>query len=281
VAELALPGARRGARVRGRRLPLCPRAAAGGAGLALWLSLIVLLPLAAVFAASLEGGPGAFWDAATSAHARTVLELTLVLSLLAAAVNAVMGTLLAWILVRDTFRGKRLLEAIVDLPFALPTIIAGLTLLALYGSKSPLGVNIAFTRVGVFIALLFVTLPFVVRQVMPVLGAIDRESEDAAASLGASPRTVVAKIVLPALRPAILSGSALAFARAIGEFGAVVLIAGAGNPRTEYASVFIFSEIETDRRQAAAAVAVVLLALSLVVLLVLESAERRAASRVG
>lgn len=262
-----------------RRPPL--GAAAGGAGLALWLSLIVLLPLAAVLAASLAGGPAAFWHAATGAEARAALTLTFVLSALAAAVSAVMGTVLAWMLVRDSFPGKRLLEAIVDLPFALPTIIAGLTLLALYGRQSPLGIDIAFTRAGIFVALLFVTLPFVVRQVMPVLGALDREAEDAAASLGARPRTVVTRVVLPALRPAILSGSALAFARAIGEFGAVVLIAGNIQYKTEYASVFIFGRIETDDRQAAAAVAVVLLGVSLVVLLILEAAERRTASRVG
>ena len=151
-----------------------------------------------------------------------------------------MGVLIAWVLVRDEFRGKSLVNGLIDLPFALPTIVAGLTLLALYGNKSPVGINVAYTQAGVALALLFVTLPFVVRAVQPVLMSLDREAEQAAASLGAGPIYTFRRIVLPALRPAILAGVALAFGRAVGEFGAIVL---SGNLpfKTEMASVFVFS----------------------------------------
>jgi sulfate/thiosulfate transport system permease protein len=242
-----------------------------------WLSIIVLLPLAALVSSAFQEGLGAFWTAATGRQARSALALTLGLSALAAAVNAVMGTAIAWVLVRDKFRGKRLVEAIIDLPFALPTIVAGLTLLALYGPKGPLGVDIAYTRVGLFVALLFVTLPFVVRTVQPVLIDFDPDVEAAASSLGARPLAIARRVILPVLRPAILSGSALAFARALGEFGAVVLIAGNIPFKTEYASVFIFGQIESGRPVGAAAVSVVLLVLALIALIVLEAFERRAA----
>ena len=162
----------------------------------------------------------------------------------------------------------RSLDALIDLPFALPTIVAGLTLLALYGSRSPLGVNIAYTRIGVAMALLFVTLPFVVRAVQPTLQEADRDMEEAAASLGASPFTTFRKIVLPNLRPAIVAGASLAFARALGEFGSVVLISGNLPYKTEVSSVYIFGQIENDNVHGAAAVSVVLL-LATVVLLAL------------
>jgi sulfate transport system permease protein len=160
-----------------------------------------------------------------------------------------------------------LVNAIIDLPFALPTIVAGLTLLALYGPRGPVGVNIAFTRVGVLLALLFVTLPFVVRSVQPVLMELDREAEEAAASLGARPPTVFRRIVLPSLWPAIASGCGLAFARALGEFGSVVLLSGNLPFRTEVASVFVFGRVESDDVHSAAAVSIFLLVLSLVLLL--------------
>jgi sulfate/thiosulfate transport system permease protein len=232
-----------------------------------YLSLIVLLPLAALAWRSTEGGWDAFWSAVTNPQAVASLKVTLGLSLAVVAINAMIGTVIAWVLVRDSFPGKTLLNAVIDLPFALPTIVAGLTLLALYGPRGPLGVNIAYTRLAVLLALLFVTLPFVVRTVQPVLIELDREMEEAAASLGAGRTQIFARIIFPNLFPAILSGVALAFARAVGEFGAVVLISGNIPFDTEVSSVYIFSQIESDNVTAAAAVSVVLLAISFAALL--------------
>jgi sulfate/thiosulfate transport system permease protein len=240
----------------------------------LWLSVIVLIPLAAVFARSTDGGLGAFWDAVSGRQAVSSLKLTLALSVAVAAINAIAGTLVAWVLVRDRFPGRGLVNALIDLPFALPTIVAGITLLALYGPNSPSGVNVVGTRWAIAMALLFVTLPFVVRSVQPVLMELDREMEEAAVSLGAGSATVLRRIVLPNLVPAILSGAALGFARAVGEFGSVVLIAGNLPFKTEVASVFIFGRIESDAVTSAAAVSVVLLALSLVVLLAIRGLGR-------
>jgi sulfate/thiosulfate transport system permease protein len=190
------------------------------------------------------------------------------------AVNAAAGTLVAWVLVRDSFRGKSVVNALIDLPFALPTIVAGLTLLAVYGPRSPVGVNVAYTRTAIVLALLFVTLPFVVRSVQPVLLELDREMEEAAASLGARPPAIFRRIILPNLLPAILSGVALAFGKAVGEFGSVVLITGNIPFKTEVASVHIFGLIESDAPRSAAAVSVVLLGLSLAVLLAVDLLER-------
>ncbi len=252
-----------------RRAPRVLRPAGpafAGALATAYLSLIVLLPLAAVVARGAEGGIGAFWDAVTAPEARSAIELTVVLSVIVVAINAVTGTVIAWVLVRDEFRGKRFVNALIDLPFALPTIVAGLTLLALYGPRGPTGIDVAFTRVGVLLALLFVTLPFVVRSVQPVLMELDREMEEAAASLGARPATVFRRIVLPNLMPAIASGAGLGFARALGEFGSVVLLAGNLPFKTEVASVFVFGRVESDDIHSAAAVSVLLLAISLVLL---------------
>jgi sulfate transport system permease protein len=171
------------------------------------------------------------------------------------------------VLVRDRFRGQGLVNSVIDLPFALPTIVAGLTLLTLYGPRSPVGIDIAFTRWAILAALLFVTLPFVVRTVQPVLLELDREMEEAAASLGAGSFAVFRRVVFPNLLPAILSGVALAFARAVGEFGSVVLISGNLPFKTEIASVFIFGRIESNDSATAAAVSVLLLVISLGVLL--------------
>jgi len=260
-------------------LPLGGRRAApaGTLGLGvstLWLSVVVLLPLAALGTRSLDGGLGAFWDAVTARQAVDALRFTLLVSLVVAAINALMGTLVAWVLVRDDFRGRRVVNALIDLPFALPTIVAGLTLLALYGPNSPVGIDIAFTKLAVALALLFVTLPFVIRAVQPVLLELDREMEEAAASLGASPAAIFTRVILPNLMPAILSGAALAFARAVGEFGSVVLISGNVPFDTQVASVFVFKQIESDNAGGAAAVSVVLLVLSLVVLFAIRAAER-------
>ena len=200
--------------------------------------------------------------------------MTLVASLLVAAIGAVMGTLMAWVLVRDRFPGKRFVNSLIDLPFALPTIVAGLTLIALYGPDSPFGVHLAFTRAAVVLALLFVTLPFVVRSVQPVLIELDREVEEAAASLGSSNATTFRRVILPALRPAIVSGAALAFARAMGEFGSLVLIAG----KVQIASIVIYADVESGDPQSAASLSIVLLAVSLVVLVII---RRLGAGRAG
>jgi sulfate/thiosulfate transport system permease protein len=190
----------------------------------------------------------------------------------------VLGTITAWVLVRDDFRGKSVVNAIIDLPFALPTIVAGLVLVALYGPKTPVGVNLYGTRAAIFLALLFVTLPFVVRTVQPVLLELETEMEEAARSLGAGEFTVFRRIVLPNIFPGILSGVTLAFARAIGEIGAVVIISSNLPFRTEVASVFIYNRIQSGDRAGAAAVAVVLLVISFVLLLAV-GALRRLATR--
>ena len=258
--------------VRAPRLRRRTARAAGvgtlGVGVAaLWLSLIVLLPLAAVVERSVQDGLGTFWDSASSRQAVAALRFTVLVSLLVAAINVVMGTLIAWVLVRDEFRGKRLVNAVIDLPFALPTIVAGITLLALYGEA------IAFTKAAVLLALLFVTLPFVVRSVQPVLLEADREMEQAAFSLGASPLTTFRRVILPNLLPAIVSGAALAFARAVGEFGSVVLISGNKPFDTQVSAVYAYKQIESDNISGAAAVSVVLAVISLAVLIGLRLVE--------
>jgi sulfate transport system permease protein len=234
-----------------------------------YLSLIVLVPLAALIWSSRAQGLGTFWHEVTKAEAASALKLTLVVALLVAAFNAVTGTAIAWVLVRDSFPGKGIVNAVIDLPFALPTIVAGLVLLELYGPNSPFGVDVAFQRTGLVLALLFVTLPFVVRAVQPVLLELDQEMEEAAESLGAGRLAVFRRIVFPNLLPAILSGVALAFARAVGEFGSVVLISGNVPFKTEVSSVYISGQIESDNPAGAAAVSVVLLVISLGVLLLI------------
>jgi sulfate transport system permease protein len=255
-------------------LPLRP-ARGGGLGLGVavaYLTAIVLLPLAALTTRAADAD---FVEAVTNPQAVAALKLTLGASLAVAAVNAVVGTAIAWVLVRDDFRGKRAVDALIDLPFALPTIVAGVTLLALYGPRSPVGADVAFTRAAVVLALLFVTLPFVVRTVQPVLRELDREMEEAAASLGASTLQIFRRIVLPALMPGVLSGVALAFARAVGEFGSVVILTGNLPFRTEVAAVYIFGRIESGDTSGAAAASVVLLSLSLGVLLAVGALRRR------
>jgi sulfate transport system permease protein len=250
------------------------RPAAGGLAVA-YLSLIVLLPLAAVVVKSTEGGFAEFWDQVTARQAISAMELTVVVSLMVTAINVVFGTVIAWVLVRDAFPGKRAVNAIIDLPFALPTIVAGLTLLALYGPKGPTAIDIGYTRLAIVLALLFVTLPFVVRAVQPVLIELDRDMEEAAASLGAKPRTIFRRIVLPNLLPAIASGAGLGFARALGEFGSVVLISGNIPFKTEVAAVYVFGQIESDNVGAAASVSLVLLAVSFVLLLAISHGSSR------
>jgi sulfate/thiosulfate transport system permease protein len=246
-----------------------------------YLSLVALIPLAAVVARSTDGGLEGFWRAVTNEQALASLRITLVASLIVVVINALTGTLVAWVLVRDEFRGKGIVNSLIDLPFALPTIVAGLTLLALYGPKSPVGIDLAFSRAAIVLALLFVTLPFVVRAVQPVLLELDLEMEDAAESLGARRTTVFRRIILPNLAPAILAGSGLGFARAVGEFGSLVLITGNIPFKTEVASVFVFSQVESDNMTGAAAVSVVLLLISLVVLLAIGALSRRVGRHEG
>jgi len=231
--------------------------------------VIVLLPIAALIWASRANGLHAFWSVVTDPQAVAALKLSIGAALIVAAVNAVIGTITAWVLVRDDFRGKSIVNALIDLPFALPTIVAGLVLLALYGPQSPVGIDIAFTRTAILFALLFVTLPFVVRTVQPVLLELDHETEEAARSLGASEGRVFWSIILPNILPGILSGVALAFARAVGEIGALVLISGNLPFKTEAASVFVFNHIQSGDQAGAAAVAVVMLMLSFAMLIVI------------
>jgi sulfate/thiosulfate transport system permease protein len=267
---------RPGPRSAGRLTPV------SGLGLGvgvLWLSLIVLLPIASIIVTSLRGGAAAFWADATSAEALATARLTVGAAAGATVVNAVVGTLIAWVLVRDEFFGKRLVEVVIDLPFALPTIVAGLVLISLYGAQSPFGIDLVGTRAGVFLALLFVTLPFVVRSVQPVLIELERDVEEAAASLGASGLTTFRRIILPTIAPALLAGAALAFARALGEYGSVILISGNLIGRTEVSSSYILAQIEAGDQVAAAAVATLLLLVAILVLVALDLLQRMAARR--
>ena len=264
---------------RGGGRPLT-RGAALGLGMAmLWFSLLVLIPLAAVVVTAADGGWSHFWDSVTSPQTAAAIRLTVGTAILVTLVNIVMGTLIAWVLVRDRFLGQRALEVLIDIPFALPTIVAGLVLLSLYGPASPIGVDIANTRIAVFLAFLFVTLPFVVRTVQPVLAELDREAEEAAASLGASRFTIFRRIILPSLTPAIAAGAALSFARGVSEYGSLVLLSGNLPMRTEVTSVRILGSIENDNLEGAAAVAVVLLVISFAVIVILDVIQRRMVRR--
>jgi sulfate/thiosulfate transport system permease protein len=255
-------------------------ASATGLGIAmLWLSLLVLLPLAAVIARAAGAGWSGLAAPLTDGEAYSAIRLTLLCSLAVSVLNAVMGTLIAWVLVRDDFPGRRLLEILIDIPFALPTIVAGLVLLSLYGQQSPLGINAYGTRPGILLALLFVTLPFVVRTVEPVLLALEPDAEEAARSLGAGPLTTFRRIVLPAILPAVLSGAALAFGRAMGEYGSVVLISGQLQFRTEVASSYVYKQVQDDDLAGAAATAGLLLLVSLLVMLLIGGLQRQVGRR--
>lgn len=257
------------ATVTGRSAPRAgfrlPGLGVGRGLIVLYLSVLVLLPLAALTDQSLSQGLGHFWEQVTQPQALRSLKLTLIASLIVVLINATFGTIIAWLLVRDHFPGKSVINAVIDLPFALPTIVASLILIQLWGSKSPIGVNIALTQTAVVVALLFVTLPFVVRAVQPLLIEMDREMEEAAASLGAGGFMIFRRIIFPNLLPGIGAGVALAFARALGEFGSVLLFAG-GLPDTQVSSVFIRQQIESGNDTGAAAVSVVLLGCSLLCL---------------
>jgi sulfate/thiosulfate transport system permease protein len=293
VADLGLPGRggapadRRPGRGRWRRNPPSAPPPAlvaagrvvgrvGGPALAVtYLSLLVLLPLAALITKAFSGGWSAFWHSVTQPEAVAALELTLAVAAIVAVINSIAGLAIAFVLVRDDFRGKALVSALIDLPFALPTVVAGLTLLTLYGVNSPLHVDLAGTRLGVGAALLFVTLPFCVRSVQPVLAELDAETEDAAASLGATRRQVLGRVILPSVLPSVLAGAGLAFARAVGEYGSIILISSNLPFKTEVASSYIFGLSQSDDLQGASAVSIVLVAIALLVLIGIGWARRR------
>ena len=277
-----IPLARGAARRRRTRSATSLTRSSGlGLGIALtWFSLLVLIPLALVVIQSADNGWETFRDTWTNSQTAAALRLTVMQALIVTVVNVVFGTLIAWVLVRDDFRGKRLLEVIIDIPFALPTIVAGLVLLSLYGPDSPIGINVANTERSVFLALLFVTLPFVVRTVEPVLLELDPEVEEAAASLGASRFTTLRRILLPALAPAITAGAALSFARGISEYGSLVLLSGNLPNKTEVASVRILTYIENGNEAAAASVAVLLLGVALIAIILLQVLTSAVAKRV-
>jgi sulfate transport system permease protein len=268
---------------RRRRAPRVGRLGApSGVGLGvamLWFSLVVMIPLAAIVAKTTSGGWSQFWDTLTNRQTAAAIRLTVTQAALVTLMNIVMGTLIAWVLVRDRFRGKRILEIVIDVPFALPTIVAGLVLLSLYGPKSPVGIDVSNTRSAVFLALAFVTVPFVVRTVQPVLEELDPEVEEAAASLGASRITIFRRIILPSLAPAIAAGAALSFARAISEYGSLVLLSGNLALRTEVTSVRILTYIENGNLAAASAVATALLCVALFVIVLLDVIQRLVAKR--
>jgi sulfate transport system permease protein len=256
------------------------RGSALGLGIAMvWFSLLVLIPLSAIVATAGGEGWHGYVDTLTNPQSWAAIKLTVGQSLLVTGINVVMGTLIAWVLVRDRFWGRGLLDVVIDIPFAMPTIVAGLVLLGLYGPRSPLGINVANTRTSVTLALAFVTLPFIVRTVQPVLAELEGDVEEAAASLGATRFTILRRIVFPSLFPAIAAGAALSFARAISEYGSLVLLSGSLPYRTEAVSVRVLSFIEGGDRAAAAALATIMLGVALAVIVALDILQRRVSRR--
>jgi sulfate transport system permease protein len=254
----------------------------------LYLSLLVLIPVSAVFIRSLGGGWEHFYDAVTAPRVLASLRLSFGASLVAAAINTLFGLIVAWVLVRYPFPCKRLVDAMVDLPFALPTAVAGIALTSLYAPNgwlgrwlAPYGIQVAFTPLGIVVALTFIGLPFVVRTLQPVLADLDREVEQAAATLGASGLQTFSRVLLPALWPALITGFALAFARAVGEYGSVIFIAGNMPKRTEIAPLLIVTKLEQYDFAGAAAVAVVMLVLSFAIMLGINALQNWAANRHG
>ncbi|MFF2909387.1 sulfate ABC transporter permease subunit CysT [Paenibacillus sp. NPDC057934] len=247
----------------------------------LYLSLVVLLPLSALLFNSTGLSWAKFWDVATDARVLASYRVSLSTAAAAALADAFLGLLLAWVLVRYEFPGKRLFDALIDLPFALPTAVAGVSLTALYANKGwigswlePLGLKVAFTPLGITLALMFIGIPFVVRTVQPVLEELDRDMEEASATLGAGRWRTFRKIVLPELFPPLLTGFSLAFARGIGEFGSVVFISGNMPMRTEIAPLLIMSKLEQFDYAGATAVALLLLLISFLMLLVINTLQR-------
>ena len=239
----------------------------------------MLIPLAAIVAVTAAGGWEQFWRVVTNEQTLAAIRLTVGQATMVTLFNVFMGTAIAWVLVRDRFWGQRILDVAIDIPFALPTIVAGLVLLSLYGKNSPLGLEWANTERSVMLALAFVTLPFIVRTVQPVLEELDHDVEEAAASLGASRMTIFRRIILPSLTPAIAAGAALSFARALSEYGSLVLLSGNLPFKTEVVSVRVLSFIEGGNTAAAAALATVMLAVALFVIVAVDIIQRKVARR--
>ena len=262
-----------------------------GFGLALgyalfYMCLVVLIPLAGLVLRSFGMGWGRFWEAVTSPRVLASYRLSFETALLAAVLNAVFGLIVAWVLVRYRFPGRRLMDALVDLPFALPTAVAGIALTSLYAETGwlgrllvPLGIKVAFTPLGITLAMVFIGLPFVVRTLQPVIESLDTEVEEAAASLGASRLHALARVVMPALYPAWLAGFAMAFARALGEYGSVVFIAGNMPMKTEIAPLLIMTKLEQYDYAGATAIAVVMLGASFLLLLAINLLQAWATRR--
>lgn len=253
-----------------------------------YLALIVLIPLSAVFLKTFTMSWEAFWSAVTSERVMASYRLSFGASLLAAFINVIFGGIVAWVLVRYSFPGKRIVDALVDLPFALPTAVAGITLTALYSHNgligeqlAKVGIKVAFTPLGVLVALTFIGLPFVVRTVQPVLEEAERELEEAAASLGASPLQTFWRVVLPSIVPALLTGFALAFARATGEYGSVIFIAGNLPMVSEITPLFIITKLEQYDYTGATAIAVVMLVISFILLLTINLLQAWTRKRAG
>jgi sulfate/thiosulfate transport system permease protein len=279
--DTAGPASPKGGRTRRTtaRSTLTPGAGVGLGLAMIWFSLLVLLPLSAIVARAAAGGWSQYFTVLQNPQTWNAVQLTVTQSLVVTLINVVVGTVIAWVLVRDRFWGQRLLNVIIDVPFALPTVVAGLVLLGLYGPNSPIGVQWAFTPNAVTLALAFVTLPFIVRTVQPVLEELDTDVEQAAASLGASRTTIFRRIILPSLVPAIASGAALSFARAISEYGSLVLLSGNRPNQTEVVSVRVLSFIENGNYSSAAALASVMLFIALLVIVGLDILQRRVARR--
>ncbi len=253
-----------------------------------YLSLLVLIPLSAVFIRSAGLGWGHFWEVVTAPRVLASLRLSFGASMIAALINVLFGLIVAWVLARYTFPFKRLIDAFVDLPFALPTAVAGIALTALYAPDGwlghwlkPLGITVAFTPLGIVVALTFIGLPFVVRTLQPVLDDLDQEVEQAAATLGASPAQAFFRVVLPALWPALLTGFTLAFARALGEYGSVIFIAGNMPMRSEIAPLLIVTKLEQYDYAGATAIAAVMLVLSFGLMLGINTLQSWASARHG
>ncbi|MBR0785979.1 sulfate ABC transporter permease subunit CysT [Bradyrhizobium iriomotense] len=252
-----------------------------------WLSIIILIPLAGLFLKSLELSPEQFWNILSSRRTLNALRVSFGLAFAAACVNLVMGSIIVWALVRYRFPGRRIFDAIVDVPFALPTAVAGVALTALFAEKgwlgaplAALGIKVAFTPVGIFVAMIFIGIPFVVRTVQPVLQDLDPEIEEAAGSLGASRWQTIIRVILPSLAPALLTGLALAFARAVGEYGSVIFIAGNLPNVSEIAPLLIVIRLSEFRYADATAIAVVMLVVSFVVIFAVNRLQRWAQSRI-
>lgn len=246
-----------------------------------YLCLIVLIPLAALFARPFGMGGAAFWAAIASPRTVAAFRISFGLALLAALINALFGLIVAWVLVRVRMPGKRVIDAIVDLPFALPTAVAGIALATLYsptgwvgGILAPLGIHVAYTPAGILVAMVFIGLPFVVRTVQPVLDDVERDQEEAAATLGARPLSIFARVTLPAIGPALLSGFALAFARGVGEYGSIIFIAGNLPGQSEVLPLLIVVKLQQFDYAGASAIATVMLAVSFLILITLNSLER-------